>query len=95
MPKTIAALEIYTAQKTLPEKPSKIELPEASFDAAMAFCTLEHLPRKAHAAVLRRIHRWFKPGGGLLLSLEAGEVEGMVGEWLGLPMYIWVLGRRR
>ncbi len=36
---------------------------------------------------MRRIHRWLRPGGFLLVSLEAGEAEGVIGMWLGVPMY--------
>ena len=34
-----------------------IEFPATSFDAVISFYTLEHLPRKDHIFVLRRIHR--------------------------------------
>ena len=32
--------------------------------------------------------QWLKPGGFLLISMEAGDYEDVVGEWLGVPMFI-------
>jgi ubiquinone/menaquinone biosynthesis C-methylase UbiE len=66
---------------------ASIRFPDASFDAVISFYTLEHIPRAEHAALLASIHCWLRSGGLLLLSLEAGEAEGMVGEWQGVPMF--------
>lgn len=63
------------------------EFPDASFDAAISFYTLEHIPRAEHETILRRIYRWLRPEGFMLISIEAGDVESMVGEWLGVPMF--------
>jgi ubiquinone/menaquinone biosynthesis C-methylase UbiE len=65
-----------------------VEFPPSSFDAVVSFYTLEHLPRREHAAILRRICRWLKPGGWLLLSTEAADIEGITAEWLGVPMFM-------
>lgn len=67
---------------------ASVEFPAASFDAVVSFYTLEHIPRQEHKAVLQRIHRWLRPGGLLLVSLEAGEYDDVVGEWLGVSMFI-------
>jgi ubiquinone/menaquinone biosynthesis C-methylase UbiE len=64
-----------------------VEFPAASFDAVVSFYSLEHIPREEHETILRRIHGWLRPGGFLLLSLEAGEAEGVIAQWLGVPMY--------
>lgn len=64
-----------------------VEFADNSFDAVISFYTLEHMPREEHAPLLRRIHQWLRPGGWLLISTEAGEVEGVIGQWLGVPMY--------
>jgi len=66
---------------------ASVEFPACSFDAVVSFYTLEHIPREEHETILRRIHGWLRPGGYFLLSHEAGEAEGMVGRWLGVPMY--------
>jgi ubiquinone/menaquinone biosynthesis C-methylase UbiE len=65
-----------------------VEFPPSSFDAVVSFYTLEHLPRQEHAAILRRVCRWLKPGGWLLLSTEAAGIEGITAEWLGVPMFM-------
>jgi cyclopropane fatty-acyl-phospholipid synthase-like methyltransferase len=69
-----------------------VEFPAASFDAVVSFYALEHIPRTEHAALLGRIHRWLRAGGLLLISMEAGEAEGVVGEWLGVPMFFSCFG---
>jgi ubiquinone/menaquinone biosynthesis C-methylase UbiE len=66
---------------------ASVHFPDASFDAVVSFYTLEHVPRAEHASLFGSIHRWLRPGGLLLLSLEEGESEGLVGEWLGVPMF--------
>ena len=64
-----------------------VEFPAASFDAVVSFYTLEHIPREEHETILRRVHGWLRPGGYFLLSHEAGEAEGVIAQWLGVPMY--------
>lgn len=65
-----------------------VNFPPASFDAVVSFYTLEHLPRAEHAAILQRIASWLRPGGLLLLSLEAGDYDDVLGTWLGVPMFL-------
>ena len=60
---------------------------EQPFDAIAAFYVIEHLPRELHAAVLRRFHRWLRPSGYLLFTIEPDDQPGIVGEWLGTPMF--------
>ena len=67
---------------------ASVQFPAASFDAVVSFYTLEHLPRLEHEAVLRRIYNWLRPGGLLLISTEAGDVEELVADWLGVPMFM-------
>jgi len=65
-----------------------VEFGASSFDAVVSFYTLEHIPREEHETILRRIHQWLRPGGLLLISMEAGDYEGFYGEWLGVPMFM-------
>jgi ubiquinone/menaquinone biosynthesis C-methylase UbiE len=65
-----------------------MNFPSASFDAIVSFYAIEHIPREKHKDVLGRIHRWLKAGGFLLLSMEAGEYDNVIGNWLGVPMFI-------
>ena len=67
---------------------ASVQFPAASFDAVISFYTLEHIPRQEHEALLRRIHGWLRPGGFLLISTEAGDVEELVADWLGVPMFM-------
>ena len=39
-------------------------------------------------AIRQHIHQWLRPGGLLLISLEAGDYEAVMGEWLGVPMFL-------
>jgi ubiquinone/menaquinone biosynthesis C-methylase UbiE len=65
-----------------------VEFPPSSFDAVVSFYTLEHIPREEHKTVLRRIYKWLRVGGLLLISMEAGDYDDVMGEWLGVPMFI-------
>lgn len=65
-----------------------VEFPPTSFDAVISFYTLEHIPREEHRTILRRIHNWLRDGGLLLISIEAGDFDDVMGEWLGVPMFI-------
>lgn len=44
------------------------------FDAVVCWDSLFHLDRKEHAPVLKKIHRWLRPGGRLLVS-SGGQVD--------------------
>ena len=76
------------AGRFLHDDAASVQFPAASFDAVISFYTLEHIPRQEHEALLRRIFDWLRPGGFLLISTEAGDVEELVGEWLGVPMFM-------
>jgi ubiquinone/menaquinone biosynthesis C-methylase UbiE len=67
---------------------ASVHFPAVSFDAVISFYTLEHIPRREHAALLRRIHHWLQTSGLLLVSTEAGEYDDVMGQWLGVPMFI-------
>jgi cyclopropane fatty-acyl-phospholipid synthase-like methyltransferase len=64
-----------------------VDLPTASFDAVVSFYVIDHLPRELHGDLLASIHRWLRPGGWLLVTFEANEQPGVIGEWLGAPMF--------
>ena len=46
-----------------------VEFPPSSFDAAVAFYSVFHLPREEHRELFRRIYQWLKPDGYLLATL--------------------------
>jgi cyclopropane fatty-acyl-phospholipid synthase-like methyltransferase len=57
------------------------------FDAISAFYVVEHLPRQLHATVFERFNEWLRPGGYLLFTIEPDAEPGVVGDWLGAPMF--------
>ena len=59
----------------------------ASFDAIAAFYSITHVPRIEHAALLRRMANWLKPGGLLIASLGSGDCADWRGDWLGAEMF--------
>src|SRR5439155_19176297 len=60
----------------------------SSFDAVVSLYMSGHVPREEQAQLLRRIARWLRPGGHLLMTLTAGGGDGCVEEdWLGAPMF--------
>jgi ubiquinone/menaquinone biosynthesis C-methylase UbiE len=50
---------------------STLHFPVASLDAVVSFYTLEQVPRRTHRELFHRFASWLKPGGYLLLSVEA------------------------
>jgi len=65
-----------------------LELPDASFDAVVSLYMTGHVPRDEQAELLRRIARWLRPGGHVLMTLTRGASDGVVEEdWLGAPMF--------
>jgi ubiquinone/menaquinone biosynthesis C-methylase UbiE len=65
-----------------------VEFPPSSFDVVISLYALEHIPRKEHKTILRRIHKWLRLGGFLLIAIEAGDFDDFMGEWPGVPMFI-------
>jgi cyclopropane fatty-acyl-phospholipid synthase-like methyltransferase len=64
-----------------------VDLPPASFDAAVALYVFCHVPRAEHPTLLGKIARWLRPGALLLATMSAGEGGEVVEDWLGVPMF--------
>ena len=65
-----------------------VELPPHSFDAAVAFYSIFHLPRTEHASLFRRVHRWLRPGGYFLCTLsDADEASYVWHDFFGETMF--------
>lgn len=45
-----------------------VDFPPAQFDAIVAFYSIFHLPREEHPELLRRMARWLKPNGYLMIT---------------------------
>lgn len=90
----ISQVQISLARKNVPGgfflhgDVGSVEFPSVSFDAAISFYTLEHIPRNDHETILRRIYQWLRPPGYILVSLEAGDYDNVTDKWLGVPMFI-------
>jgi ubiquinone/menaquinone biosynthesis C-methylase UbiE len=64
-----------------------IVFPAESFDLVTAFYSIIHLPRDDHGRLLRRVARWLRPGGGLVVNLGTSGSDAFADDWLGVPMY--------
>jgi cyclopropane fatty-acyl-phospholipid synthase-like methyltransferase len=89
----ISARQIELAQANVPAAEFRradllsLEFPPGSFDAVVAFYTLDHIPREQLPPLLARLSRWLRPGGFLLFTVEVDDQPGVVGQWLGVPMF--------
>ena len=89
----ISSAQVKMARRNVPKgrfihgNLGAVDFPIGSFDAVVSFYVLEHLPREQHGQTLERIHDWLRPGGLLLFSYEAAEMNDVTGEWLGVPMF--------
>lgn len=64
-----------------------IAFPAETFDLVTAFYSIIHLPREDHGRLLRRVARWLRPGGGLIVTLGTNGGDAYEDDWLGVPMY--------
>jgi SAM-dependent methyltransferase len=64
-----------------------LDYPAGTFGAVTAFYTFDHLPRERLPEMFRLIHGWLAESGLLLCCVEIEDSPGMVGDWLGAPMY--------
>jgi len=90
----ISAEQIRRARRNVPGATfvradlTTIDRPAASLDAVVAFYSLTHVPRDAHAELFGRIRRWLRPGGVFIASLGVEDDPGGVEpDWLGVDMY--------
>jgi SAM-dependent methyltransferase len=90
----ISARQIELARRNVPGATfihadmTALDVLPSTFDAVCAFYAFGHVPREEHAALLRQIATWLRPGGLFVASFSndgsAGEIED---DWLGAPMY--------
>ncbi len=65
-----------------------VEFPPSSFDAAVAFYSVFHLPREEHRELFLHIYQWLKPGGYLLATLtHFGDHPYTEDDFHGATMY--------
>lgn len=89
----VSARSIETARRQLPAARflvadmAELAFPADSFDLVTAFYSIIHLPKEEHGRLLRRIARWLRPGGGLVVNLGTSDGDAYEDDWLGVPMY--------
>jgi cyclopropane fatty-acyl-phospholipid synthase-like methyltransferase len=89
----VSGAQVERARRNVPEAElvhadlSDVGFADGTFAAIAAFYVIDHLPREHHAEVLARLHRWLTPGGRLLFTIEPEDEPGIVGDWLGEPMF--------
>jgi SAM-dependent methyltransferase len=59
----------------------------SSFDAVVAFYSLNHVPRELLAPLFGRIERWLSNDGWFMAALGASDLDGWTGDFLGAPSY--------
>ncbi|MDE0225277.1 MAG: class I SAM-dependent methyltransferase [Gammaproteobacteria bacterium] len=65
-----------------------VEFDDSTFDAAVAFFSLFHIPREDHPRLFRRIRDWLKPGGYLMCTLSLDSETGYTeDDFFGSKMY--------
>jgi ubiquinone/menaquinone biosynthesis C-methylase UbiE len=81
------AQENVPSAKFLHADMTKLEFPDGSFDAVVAFYSMIHVPRQEQAELLCRISSWLRPGGFLVATMGAHSTEAYFNEdWLGKLM---------
>ena len=62
--------------------------PEASFDAIVSFYAVFHTPKEEHEELFRRIYRWLKPKGYLLITVSIENEDPYTeDDFFGVTMY--------
>jgi SAM-dependent methyltransferase len=66
-----------------------LDFPPGSFDGVVAFYSIIHVPRQEQPALLARIARWLRPGGGFLATWATSDWEGGDPNWEGWGAPMW------
>ncbi len=65
-----------------------VEFAPSTFDGAVAFYSIFHIPREDHSDLFRRVHNWLKAGGYLLCTLTHYSEEAYTeDDFFGSTMY--------
>jgi ubiquinone/menaquinone biosynthesis C-methylase UbiE len=77
-------LAVYSDRLTLVQGDMlELNFPDESFDAVLGFYSVIHLPREEQAQLMKKIVRWLKPGGLLLVNfLDADTSVAVEERWL-------------
>ncbi len=79
------ARRLVPAAEFLRADMTELEFPDGRFGGVLALYSLIHVPLDDQPPMLRRIHRWLRPGGlGLVITGHAA-FTGYDANWLGSP----------
>ena len=77
---------------------TKMKFKPGSFDGAVSFYAIIHIPRQKHAGIYKNLHRILKSGGVMLVNASGPDERGWEGharDYLGVPMFWSFYGPRR
>lgn len=67
---------------------TKMKFKENSFDGAVSFYAIIHIPRKYHPKIYRNLHKMLKPGGVLFANASGTSTwEETAKDYMGVPMF--------
>lgn len=66
---------------------SDLKAGEYSVDAVVSFYAIFHIPRKEHEDLFKKINSFLPEGGLLLVTMGAGEYEGLEDNFFGTKMW--------
>ncbi|MFH1471100.1 MAG: methyltransferase domain-containing protein [Candidatus Micrarchaeota archaeon] len=69
---------------------TKMKFKPGSFDGAVSFYAMIHVPRQKHAKVYKNLHQMLKSDGIMLVNASGPDKEGLEGcarDYLGVPMF--------
>lgn len=85
----ISATQIHMARARCPEATfvrgdmAGLAFEPASFEGAVCFFTIFHLPRAEQRSLLSRIYSWLRPGGMFVVNFAVFDEEEIYGEMMG------------
>ncbi|MFA5050345.1 MAG: class I SAM-dependent methyltransferase [Candidatus Micrarchaeia archaeon] len=69
---------------------TKMNFKPNSFDGAVSFYAIIHIPRQKHAGVYKNLHKILKPNAIMLINACGTDINGWEGyerDYLGVPMF--------
>lgn len=91
----ISDVQVERARRLVPDAEfiradaTELEFSEASFDAVVCLFAIIHVPLAEQPAFLRRMARWLRDGGWLLLTAGHDAWTGSEQGWLGGDAEMW------
>lgn len=77
----------HAEAKFMPGDMTVLSFEPASFDGAVSFYAIFHLPRAEQKGMLAKIHGWLRPGALFAFNLATMDEEEIHGEFLGHGMF--------